>query len=174
MPQWKDGVRTGIAGNRIAACRCRALCSPGSGKDGPFWCRSWPRASGMRTGSIPHSEQSRLRLPAPAGTDWPSSDLHAPRAYRGGSRRSEPAGTASESHRECRPPVNPPLFDLGYAFEQATTRWGGAAAVTSTNSDGDDRAGLARGHQYHRHLTAGSDTVGDHGVHLIQAGKAGS
>ena len=32
---------TGIGGNRIAVCLCRVFCSAGSGKDGPFWWRSW-------------------------------------------------------------------------------------------------------------------------------------
>jgi hypothetical protein len=46
--------------NRITACLCRALCSAGRGKAGPFWWRSLGRASAMRTSIILRSAQSRL------------------------------------------------------------------------------------------------------------------
>ena len=65
-------------GTRIVAYRCPALCSAGSGKDGPFWWKSSQTDSGMKTGITLRSAPSPLRLRVRAGTAWRSSGLPAP------------------------------------------------------------------------------------------------
>src|SRR5260370_34854714 len=88
----------------MAACRCRALCSPGNGRGARFWWRSSRRDSGTRTGIIPRSARSPLRSPALAGTVWPSSDLHAPRVA---SARSGPVRKNNRDAKVAEPSPTP-------------------------------------------------------------------
>src|SRR5260370_39465658 len=88
----------------MAACRCRALCSPGNGRGARFWWRSSGRGCGKRTGIIPRSARSPLRSPALAGTVWPSSDLHAPRVA---SARSGPVRKNNRDAKVAEPSPTP-------------------------------------------------------------------
>ena len=58
---------TGIARSRIAGCRCRALCSAGSGKDEPFWWKS--SAKGFRYENRFFSSLSAIATEV-TGTRW--------------------------------------------------------------------------------------------------------
>jgi len=81
-----------IDGNQIALPLPGALLTR-KWKGGRFWWRCSRRDSGMRTDTIPRSARLRLRLPALAGTAWPSSGLRAPRA---GSVRSKPVRKSNQ------------------------------------------------------------------------------
>ena len=82
-----DAERTGIAGNRIAVCRCRAWCSAGSGKDERFWSRSWQK--GFRYENRHYSSLSAIAV-AITGTRWNGLAFFGLTRPAGGKRKEQP------------------------------------------------------------------------------------
>ena len=109
---------TGIAGSRIAGCRCRERCSAGNGKDGRFWWRFWRRDSDMRTSSTPRSAPSRFAI---TGTRWNGL------AFFGLTRRSansEKIIVRSSNPKRRSHPGSPALRDLHSQIDRGRPRSG--------------------------------------------------